>query len=80
MLAEDGRELKGKNFSKKQKGALPVNCKPELDTSEECNDSQASRFCQIKGILCWAIDLGQVDILIEITLIAIPSITKSWTP
>ena len=70
MLAEDGRELKSKSFSRKHKGALPPNYKPELDTTDECNEKNASRFRQIIGLLRWAIELGRFDILTEVAFMS----------
>ena len=56
LLAEDGRELKGSK--RKHRGPLPPGYVPELDTTDECNDEHASRYRQIIGIFCWAIELG----------------------
>lgn len=67
LLEEDGRELKGSN---KHKGPLPTNYQPELDTTKECDDEHASRFRQIIGILRWAIELGRIDILIEVAIMS----------
>jgi len=70
MLAEDGKELKGKAGHKRHKGPLPTSYKPELDTTPECNEDLASRFRQIIGILRWAIELGRIDIQIEVSLLS----------
>ena len=51
LLENDDRELKSKSYSKKHKGPLPTDYKPELDVSEECTPEQSSRFRQIMGIL-----------------------------
>ena len=39
--------------------------KPELDTSQECNDDQTQFFQNIVGILRWLVELGRIDIAFE---------------
>ena len=68
LLAEDGRELKG--GKRKHANCLPCNYKPELDTTRECDDDHATKYCQIIGILRWAIELGRFDILLEVSLMS----------
>lgn len=68
LLAEDGRELKG--GKRNHAGALPISYKPELDTTRECDGEHASRFRQIIGILRWAIELGRMDILLEVSMMS----------
>ena len=46
----------------------PSKYHPELDESLECNDSDI-RFCQeMVGILRWVVELGRVEILLEVSL------------
>ena len=61
----DGRELKGSK--REHAGPLPPGYAPEFDVTKECNEEPASRFRQIIGIFRWAIELGKVDILIEVS-------------
>ena len=68
LLAEDGRELKGKIGSKT--GPLPTNYEPELDVTNELNEDKSSRFRQLIGILRWACELGRLDIQIEVSLMS----------
>lgn len=68
LLAEDGRTLK--SGARKHKGPLPPDYKPELDTTEECNADMTSRFQQLIGILRWAVELGRVDIIIEVAIMS----------
>ena len=68
LLAEDGRRLKGKN--RPHASPLNVDYKPELDATPECNEEHSSRFRQIIGILRWAIELGRIDILTEVSLLS----------
>ena len=45
LLAEDGRELKG--GKRNHANCLPVDYKPELDTTRECDEEHASRFAKL---------------------------------
>lgn len=68
LLAEDGRELK--TGARKHKGPLPPDYKPELDTSDECGAELTSRFQQLIGILRWAVELGRIDIMVEVAIMS----------
>ncbi len=68
LLAKDGRELKG--GKQNHAGPLPPGYALELDTSEECSEEHASRYRQIFGIFCWAIELGQIDIITEVSMLS----------
>ena len=46
---------------------FPSGYKPELDVTPELNDELASRFLQLIGILRWAIELGRIDIFVELS-------------
>ncbi|KAI2500467.1 Reverse transcriptase (RNA-dependent DNA polymerase) [Fragilaria crotonensis] len=46
---------------------FPSGYKPELDVTPELNDELASRFLQLVGILRWAIELGRIDIFVELS-------------
>ena len=67
LLKEDGRQLK---TGKRHHGPLPHGYKPELDTTDECSDEHTSRYQQLIGILRWAVELGRVDIQIEVALMS----------
>ena len=68
LLAEDGRELK--SGKRPHKGPLPSGYKPELDVTDECDAEHVSRFQQLIGILRWAIELGRIDVQIEVALLS----------
>ena len=68
LLAEDGRELK--TSKSKHEGPMPINYEPELDATPHCDEEHASRYRQIIGILRWAIELGRIDILTEVSLLS----------
>jgi hypothetical protein len=70
MLREEGRELKTNWLARRHRGPLPHTYKPELDTTELCDDEHASRYRQIIGILRWAVELGRIDILTPVALLS----------
>ena len=57
---------------------LPTKCRtplssgyrPELDTSPELKTEGLQRYQELIGILCWAVELGRVDILLETSLMS----------
>ena len=70
LLAEDGHKLKGPKNQDTSAGALPANYKPGLDVTEECDANYVSRYQQLIGILRWAVELGRIDIQIEVALMS----------
>ena len=70
LLMEDGRELKPPGAKRGNKGPLPPSYKPKLDTSRELGPDKVQRYQQIIEILQWAIELGQVDILHEVSIMS----------
>jgi hypothetical protein len=42
----------------------------KLDSTPHCDEEHASRYRQIIGILRWAIELGRIDILTEVSLLS----------
>jgi len=70
LLLKDGRELKGTFKQKTHSGPLSTSYKPELDNSQPCSEEHASRFRQIIGILQWAVELGRLDILFEVSMMS----------
>ena len=68
LLYEDNRKL---NIVKHpHKGPLPHGYKTNLDVMDECDAKHVSRFQQLIGILRSAVDLGRVDIQIEVALLS----------
>lgn len=64
LIAEDDPEAKLKTTAK---NPFPSGYKPELDVTTELNDELGSRFLQLIGILRWAIELGRLDIFVEVS-------------
>jgi hypothetical protein len=48
----------------------PAGYRPEVDVSPELDDEMANRYQQLIGVLRWACELGRVDILFELSLLA----------
>jgi hypothetical protein len=66
MLQEEGRGLKST-----AKTPFPsTTYRPEMDTSDECDDDGASRYQQLIGVLRWAVELGRIDIYTEVALLS----------
>ncbi|KAL7525855.1 hypothetical protein ACHAWF_001533, partial [Thalassiosira exigua] len=71
LLKEEGREFKTATGEKAQKrNPIPSGYKPELDTTEECDPEHHSRFQQLIGILRWAVELGRIDIHVEVAIMS----------
>ena len=47
-----------------------VNYRPELDTSDECNNEQISFYQNLIGILRWLVELGRIDIGYEVSVLS----------
>ncbi len=46
------------------------NYSPELDVTEELDDGDVNFFQELIGVLRWATEIGQVDILLEVSLLS----------
>ncbi len=64
LIAEDDPEAKLKTTAR---NPFPSGYKPELDVTPELNDELGSRFLQLIGILRWAIELGRMNIFVEVS-------------
>jgi hypothetical protein len=63
LITEDNPEAKLKSTAQ---NPFPSGYKPELDVMPELNDELGSRFLQLIGRLRWAIELGRLDIFVEV--------------
>jgi hypothetical protein len=59
------RTLKGKAPS-----ILPSGYRPELDASNYCNCDEGNYYQQKIGVLRWAVELGRIDIAVEVSMLA----------
>ena len=67
MFKDDGN---GQHLKTTAKTALPPTYRPELDSSGELSGELVSRYRQLVGILRWAVELGRLDIYIEVALLS----------
>ena len=67
MLKADGIQFPG---GKRAERPYPKSYKPELDTTPELRDDLFSRYQQLIGILRWAVELGRIDIALEVSLLS----------
>ena len=51
------------------KGPLTHGYKPKMDVMNECVAKHAYRFQKLIGVLRWAVELGRIDIQIEVPLL-----------
>lgn len=66
LLDSDGEGL----TLKSAKVPFPSDYKPELDVTRELDAAGISRYRQLIGILRWAVELGRVDIYLEVSLLS----------
>ncbi len=71
-VAEVERELSfvGKCLKKKVVSPLASGYRPELDGSPELDEQRASYYASLMGVLRWCIELGRIDIIVEVGLLA----------
>ena len=52
------------------KSPISMNYRPELDTSPELDPPQAAHFQSLIGILRWIVELGRMDISVEVSMLS----------
>ena len=68
-LACDGAQTL-KIFGKKaEERPFPSNYRPELDVSLISGDTLMSRYLKLIEVLRWAIELGRIDIMTEVSVL-----------
>ena len=76
MTKEDQPEEMRKGLKTKASCVLPSGYKPELDVSDELDEEHVSWHQQQIGVLRWMVELGQLDICLEVSATAI----SPWLP
>ena len=61
--------LAGKCLKKKVMSPLASGYRPELDASPELDDKRSSYYSSLMGVLRWCVELGRVDIVVEVGLL-----------
>jgi hypothetical protein len=64
-------EKRGLMMKSKAPGILLYNYTPELDGSAELDDKRATYYQSLIGILRWAVELGQIDICTEVSVVVV---------
>jgi hypothetical protein len=67
---KDWMKQKGMIFKTKVSGVFPSGYRAELDVSELCDDDESEYYQQQIGVLRWAVELGRIDITVEILMLA----------
>lgn len=67
LLDEDGE---GYVLKSNIKNPFPTGYKPEIDVTDELTPNLASRYMQLVGILRWAVEIGRIDIFLEVSLLS----------
>lgn len=49
---------------------FPMGCDPEMDTTPELDPEKASYYQSIIGVLRWMVEIGRIDIITEVSLLA----------
>eukprot|EP00978_Attheya_sp_CCMP212_P021833 scaffold64169_cov51-Attheya_sp.AAC.3 len=65
-----GREYDGRTLLKSTPTAFVKYYRPKLDISEELGSEEASYYQSQIGILHWMVELGRVDIITEVSMLA----------
>jgi hypothetical protein len=62
--------LVGQVLKKKVVSLLALGYCPELDASPELDEKQSSYYASLTGVLRWIIELGRIDIIVEVGLLS----------
>jgi hypothetical protein len=60
----------GKTLKRKPNTPMQTNYQPELGISPILDPEQANYYMSLVGILCWAVELGRIDIYIDVCLLS----------
>ena len=60
----------GKILPRKSNTPLYAGYHPEMDISTEINPPEASYYMSIIGIICWIVEIGQIDLTCEVSMVS----------
>ena len=65
-------QLKGQGMKLPACATTPMSAGyyPEMDSSPELDQEDTTLFQELIGILCWAVEIGRVDILMELSMLS----------
>jgi hypothetical protein len=64
------REHNGRKLGKKRTTPMPASYRPKLDVTPELDVEAANYFQSQIGVLCWAVELGRIDIMTEVSMLS----------
>ncbi len=64
-LAREDKRLQGRYST-----PMTANYRPELDYSPFLSENAAIYYMELIGILRWAIELGRIDIMVDVSLLS----------
>ena len=64
------RERPGQSWPKRASTPFQHEYRPEVDITKELNDDEASFFQSQVGVLRWMVEIGRVDIITEVSMLA----------
>jgi hypothetical protein len=67
LLKEDGQ---GYVLKSNARNPFPTGYKQEVDVTDELDQTMATHFMQLIGILHWAVEIGCIDIYLETSLLS----------
>jgi hypothetical protein len=67
LLGDDGE---GYVLKSNVRNPFPTGYKPKLDVMEELNQKLTTRYMQLIGMLHWAVEIGRIDIFLEVSLLS----------
>ena len=66
----DSQDSKHWKMPSKADTSLTTMYRPELDVSRELNVADAAYYLSLIGILTWIVELGRVDVCLEVSMMA----------
>ena len=70
----------GQRLPSKATTPMQANYRPELDTSAELKLEGMRYYQELIGVLRWAIELGRIDIIMEVSMLYTHLVTQRRTP
>ena len=64
------QEYGGRKFAKRATAPFPRGYIPELDTTPKLGAKEANYYQSLMGILQWMVEIGRVDMLTEVSMMA----------
>ena len=66
----DYLEKRGEKLQAKVKAPFTYDYRSELETTPELNDNDAAYYASLIGILRWIVELGRIDIAVEVSIMS----------